>query len=153
MIKMRTVTLALALAGVAALAVFAATAAIAIEIKPSPKMVSDAKKLNTDDISGGYEYYFRSIGGHVLWCAYYSGGNGNYCTKVNHSYIEHADRAAVDYCKTADDGDDAPHVVYGELYDLNYTCEHHRMTRLPVQIAVDSEGYVRSQWKVLTQTQ
>ncbi|MCW2286088.1 hypothetical protein M2323_003925 [Rhodoblastus acidophilus] len=128
--------------------------AIATEISPTQKMLAEAKRMNKvnypDAGSVSFEYHFRDIGGHVMWCAYATGGNGNFCVKITQEIVANTDRAARDYCKTADtDEDTPPHAVYGELWDLDYKCKGGRMSRLPLEMALDSEGFVRSQWKPL----
>ncbi len=124
------------------------------EVSPTPKMLQDAKQLNSANpyysAETKYEYHFRNIGGHVLWCAYVQGGNGGFCAKVSARDVAYCDRAATATCQEPDmDGQSLPHAVYGELYDLDYRCVGRRMTRLPVSMALDPEGYVRSQWKAL----
>lgn len=126
----------------------------AAEIKPTPKMLEDARQANSAEpyysAETKYEYHFRNIGGHILWCAYVQGGNGGFCTKVSPKAVAYSDRAATDTCRDPNmDGQSLPHAVYGELYDLDYRCSGRRMTRLPVSMALDPEGYVRSQWKTL----
>jgi len=136
------------------LSLFALSSAIAAEIAPTPKMLAKAQEMNKieypDAGSTTFKYHFRNLGGHILWCAYAAGGNGHFCEKVPPSNVAATDRAAADYCKTAGpDEDSPPHAVYGELWDLDYKCTRGHMSRLPVEMALDSEGYVRSQWKPL----
>jgi hypothetical protein len=135
------------------LGVISSSSAIATEISPTSNMLAGAKQMNKieyPDADSNFEYHFRNIGGHILWCAYSSGGNGHFCMNISHDSVVATDSAAIDYCKTADAGEDAPpHAVYGELWDLNYKCRRGRMSRLPVEMALDSEGFVRSQWKPL----
>jgi hypothetical protein len=58
--------------------------------------------------------------------------------------VAETDRAARDYCRTAGTNDNTPpHAVYGELWDLAYKCSNGRSSRLPVDMALDREGYVR----------
>jgi hypothetical protein len=126
----------------------------AAEIRPTPKMLEDARQANSTEpyysAETKYEYHFRNIGGHVLWCAYVQGGNGGFCAKLSARDVAYSDRAATNTCQDPDmDGQSLPHAVYGELYDLDYRCVGRRMTRLPVSMALDPEGYVRRQWKVL----
>jgi len=97
---------------------------------------------------GEYEYHFRKVGESILFCAHVALGNGGFCTKVGPKYVARVDKAAVEFCKEQPN-QDAPHAVYGEAYDLNYTCKGSRMTRLPYSYGFDEEGYVRSQWQVL----
>ncbi len=136
------------------LSLFASSSAIATEIAPTPKLLAEAQQMNKteypDASSTSFEYHFRIVGDHILWCAYATGGNGHFCMKVTKPFVTNTDRAAADYCKTANADEDAPpHAVYGELWDLNYKCRRGHMSRLPVEMALDSEGYVRSQWKPL----
>jgi hypothetical protein len=136
------------------LSLFATSSAIATEIAPKPKMLAKAQQMNKieypDAGSTSFKYHFRNLGGHVLWCAYASGSNGNFCMKITTSDVKNTDRAVTNYCKTANiDEDTPPHAVYGELFDLYYKCTRGHMSRLPVEMAIDSEGYVRSQWKPL----
>jgi hypothetical protein len=124
------------------------------EVRPTLQMLASAqqaKKLEFPDEDPTYwEFHFHNLGGHIIWCAYAKGGNGGFCAKITPAMVAGTDRAAKDYCKTAAPEDDTPpHVVYGELWDWGYKCARGRMSRLPVEMAVDSEGYVRSQWKVL----
>jgi hypothetical protein len=132
-----------------ALSLFATSTAMATEIAPTPKMLAEAEQMKKfeypDDDPTSYEYHFRSVGGHILWCAHASGGNGGFCIKITPRHVADTDRAAADYCKTADAGDAGPpHAVYGELWDLNYKCARGHMSRLPAEMAIDSEGYVRA---------
>jgi hypothetical protein len=127
----------------------------AAEIRPTTKMLEDARQANSAEpyysAETKYEYHFRNIGGHVLWCAHAEGGNGGFCAKVSARDVAYSDRAATDTCQDPDmDGQSLPHAVYG--YDLDYRCVGRRMTCLPVNMALDPEGYVRSQWKVLPKT-
>jgi hypothetical protein len=138
----------------AALSLFAASSSIAAEIAPTPKLLARAREINKieypDAGSASFEYHFRNLGGHILWCAYGSGGNGHFCEKITKSAVANIDRAVADFCKTAGtDEDTPPHAAYGELWDLSYKCKNGRMSRLPVDMALDGEGYVRSQWKPL----
>jgi hypothetical protein len=123
------------------------------EVTPTSQMLASAKqekKFEFPDDDSSYEYHFRNLAGHVLWCAYASGGNGGFCKKIAPPMIAQIDRAAKDYCKTAASDDEMPpHAIYGELWDLGYKCAQGRMSRLPVTMALDSEGYVRTQWKLL----
>jgi len=147
----------LAFAGVVAVTL-GASPSLATEIAPTPKMLASAMEMNKykhpdEDISQSYEYHFRNLGGHILWCAHVSEGNGGFCNRLDAAYIASLDRSARAYCA---DGsfdhpvdDHAPHSVYGELYDLDYRCVKGRATRLPVGRALDDEGYVRSQWETL----
>jgi hypothetical protein len=98
-----------------------------------------------------YEYHFRDMGdGHILWCAYAKGGNGGFCKKITARDVASADAAARDSCR--DDPDmGPPPSAYGELWDLDYRCNGTRASRLPVDMALDAEGYVRGQWKNLGQ--
>jgi hypothetical protein len=137
-----------------ALSLFATSSAMATEIAPTPKMLAEAKQMikieYPDDDAQSYEYHFRNLGGHILWCAHASRGNGGFCTKITPRMVADTDRAAGEYCKTADADEGAPpHAVYGELWDLNYKCARCHMSRLPAEMAIDSEGYVRGQWKSL----
>jgi hypothetical protein len=139
---------------VAACALIGPSHVMATEIAPTPKMFAEAEQMKKfeypDDDSASYEYHFRNLGGHILFCAHSSGGNGGFCTKITPRYVADTDRGAAEYCRTADAGDDKPpHSVYGELYDLDYKCARGRMSRLPVEMVIDREGYVRSQWKSL----
>lgn len=136
------------------LGLFASNAAIAAEITPTQTMLARAQQLNKieheNEGSISFKYHFRKIGDNILWCSYAEGGNGHFCMKVNRSTVAKTDRGAADYCKTANaDEDTPPHFIYGELRDLDYKCRDGRMSRLPVDIALDGEGYVRSQWKPL----
>jgi hypothetical protein len=124
------------------------------EIRPTPQMLDSAQQMKKiefpDDNPSSYEYHFRNLSGHILWCAYATGGNGGFCKKINPTMVAETDRAARDYCRTAGTDDNTPpHAVYGELWDLAYKCSNGRSSRLPVDMALDREGYVRSQWKTL----
>jgi hypothetical protein len=124
------------------------------EIRPTPQMLDSARQMKKiefpDDNPSSYEYHFRNLGGHILWCAYATGGNGGFCKKITPAMVSETDRAARDYCRTAGPDDNTPpHAVYGELWDLAYKCSNGRSSRLPVDMALDREGYVRSQWKTL----
>lgn len=126
----------------------------AVEITPTPQMLDRAQQAEKfrwpDENPLSFEYHFRNLSGHILWCAHSRGGNGGFCAKITSTMIVETDRAAKDYCRTAAPDDDTPpHAVYGELWDLGYKCDRGRMSRLPVTMALDSEGYVRSQWKLL----
>lgn len=126
--------------------------ATAAEIAPTPKMLARAREMNKmqNPDGGSFEFHFRKLGGHILWCAHASLGNGGFCEKLTKSYVANTDRGAADFCRTASPGEDEPpHVVYGELWDLSYKCKNGRMSRLPLDMALDKEGYVRSQWKPL----
>jgi hypothetical protein len=124
----------------------------ATEIAPTPKMLADAKQMlkyeYPNDAGTHWEFHFRDLGGHILWCAYATGGNGGFCTRLPPGSVAGVDRAATEECKTADEGPLA-HVTYGELGDLDYRCVRGHMSRLPADMALDREGYVRSQWKPL----
>jgi hypothetical protein len=130
-----------------------ANSAGAVEVTPTPQMTANAQQMIKlewpDDNPSSYEYHFRNLSGHILWCAHSSGGNGGFCRKITSTMVAENDRAAKDYCKTTPDDDTLPHSIYGELYDLGYKCVRGRMSRLPVAMALDSEGYVRTQWKLL----
>jgi hypothetical protein len=140
---------------IAALAATLSAHAMATEIAPTPKMLAAAEQMIKIEYPAeneqSFKYHFRNLGGHILWCAHPAEGNGGFCTKITPRYVADTDRSAVEFCKTAaEHGDDtAPHAVYGELFDLSYRCAHGRMSRLPVDMAVDREGYVRSQWRPL----
>jgi hypothetical protein len=125
----------------------------ASEIGRTPEMLSKAEqayKFEHPDDARSMEYHFRSLDGHILWCAYYPGGNGGFCKKTTPRMVADTDRAAAEFCKTAEAGDNTPpHAVYGELWDLDYRCARGRMHRLPADVALDREGYVRTQWKSL----
>jgi hypothetical protein len=145
----------LALAAVvAALSARGPAHAMATEIAPTPKMLAEVRELNKykhprEEDAQSYEYHFRNLGRHVLYCAYYSGGNGGFCKKITPQWVASIDRAAAEYCKGPDADGPPPHAVYGELYDLDYKCARGHMSRLPVGRALDEEGYVRSQWEPL----
>ena len=128
--------------------------ACAAEIQPTPEMLARAERANcisTCDEQIKYEYHFRDINGHVLWCAHAQGGNGNFCSRISNTQIASTDHAATTYCQSSDSVGypTPPHAVYGELWDLDYRCVGHDMTRLATDMALDGEGYVRTQWKVL----
>lgn len=131
-----------------------ATGARPEEVTPTPKMLAEAKRFNKlqqfYSEEAKYEYHFRNVNGHILWCAYVSGGNGGFCTKVSAKNVAYSDHAAALYCQNPDiSGSTPPHAVYGELWDLDYRCVGRHMTRLPVSMALDPEGYVRSHWRPL----
>jgi hypothetical protein len=116
----------IAAALVAGCALIGPSHVMATKIAPTPKMLAEAEQMKKfeypDDDPTSYEYHFRSVGGHILWCAHASGGNGGFCTKITPRYVAGTDRGAAEYCKTADAGDAGPpHAVYGELWDLNYS--------------------------------
>jgi hypothetical protein len=123
------------------------------EIKPTRGMIATASRIlkdqNKDYPDTKYEFHFRNVEGHILYCAYVTGGNGGFCEKVAPASVAAADRAASELCKTPDGEGGVPHAVYGELYDLDYKCVKGRSTRLPVDYALDRDSYVRSQWKPL----
>lgn len=124
------------------------------EIRPTPQMLDSARQMKKiefpDDNPSSYEYHFRNLSGHILWCAYATGGNGGFCKKITPAMVAQTDSAAKEYCRTSGpDGNTPPHAVYGELWDLAYKCSNGRSSRLPVDMALDREGYVRSQWKAL----
>jgi hypothetical protein len=118
---MRTPTISLALAF--SVLIGTAAAAQAQEIRPTPKMLAEAQRMqkgeNPDDPAyppTPYEYHFRNLGGHILWCAHASGGNGGFCKRLPPGYVAEVDRNAAEYCKTSDDP--PAHATYGELWDL-----------------------------------
>jgi hypothetical protein len=93
-----------------------ASPAMAEEIAPTPKMMEAAEQMNKfkypNEDAEAFEYHFRNLGGHILYCAHPSEGNGGFCTKITPRYVADTDRSAVEYCKTADSGESgAPHVV------------------------------------------
>jgi hypothetical protein len=98
-----------------------------------------------------YEYRFRKAGDVILFCVYYIGANGGYCTKNGPKYVTRTDQAAAQWCRE-NPNSDPPHAVYGEAGDLDYRCKGSRMTRLPYSYFFDEEGYVRRQWQVLYYT-
>jgi hypothetical protein len=138
----------------AMLAAISPSVAMAGELRPTHELVAKARQQQQEQQPdqkiqpGEYEYHFRNVGGNILFCAYYSGGNGGFCTTIDRKYIARVDKSAVEFCREQPNGD-APHAVYGEAYDLHYTCKESRMTRLPYSYGFDEEGYVRSQWQVL----
>jgi hypothetical protein len=126
------------------------------EIHPTHDMLKQAIRYNcdvkhycpTDNLK--YDYHFRKMGPHVLWCSYVEGGNGGFCQKITNRTVLTTDAAAREYCAGPyGENGTAPHAIYGELYDLDYRCVGKRMSRLPVSEALDQEGYVRTQWTVL----
>ena len=66
------------------------------EIAPTPKMMADAEQANKfqhpDEDAQSFEYHFRNLGGHILWCARVSGGNGGFCMKLPPGYVATTDR-------------------------------------------------------------
>jgi hypothetical protein len=124
------------------------------EIRPTPQMLDSARQMKKiefpDDNPSSYEYHFRNLSGHILWCAYATGGNGGFCKKITPAMVAQTDSAAKEYCRTSGpDSNTPPHAIYGELWDLAYKCSNGRSSRLTVDMALDREGYVRSQWKTL----
>jgi hypothetical protein len=151
-VRLSAVVFVASLAAIAAWVL--AHSARAAEVMPTPQMLASAQEAKKfefpDEDPSSYEYHFRDLGGHILWCAYATGGNGGFCKKIASTMVAETDRAVRDYCKTAAPNDNTPpHAVYGELWDLGYKCARGRMSRLPVAMALDSEGYVRTQWKLL----
>jgi hypothetical protein len=141
---------------IAIAAVLAASwTATAGEIQPTHELVSKALRqqqrqqpketFNPEE----YEYHFRKAGDVILFCVYYIGANGGYCTKNGTKYVTRTDQAAAQWCRESPNSD-PPHAVYGEAGDLDYRCKGSRMTRLPYSYFFDEEGYVRRQWQVLS---
>jgi len=152
-VRPRTI-LGLALFGAVCSLLFSASYSRAGEVRPTPQMLADAQQAQKftwpDQDPSSFEYHFRNLGGHILWCAHSKGGNGGFCQKITPSEVVRTDRAAKDYCETAGFNDKTPpHAIYGELSDLAYKCSGGHSSRLPVDMGLDREGYVRSQWKTL----
>jgi hypothetical protein len=125
----------------------------AAEIAPTPKMLADAREMNgarwPDDKGTEWQFHFRNVDGHVLWCAYATGGNGGFCHRLPPGYVARVDRSAAEECAQPDAGPWLAHSTYGELFALDYKCVGGHMSRLPVDFALDREGYVREQWRPL----
>jgi hypothetical protein len=138
----------------AILAVFIPTSVMAEELRSTHELVVRAKRQQQEQQPeeqiqpGEYEFHFRKVGESVLFCAHVALGNGGFCTKVGRRYVAQVDRAAAEFCREQPN-EDPPHAIYGEAYDVHYTCKGSRMTRLPYSYGFDEEGYVRSQWRVL----
>jgi|ERR1700722_4743454 hypothetical protein len=122
--------------------------------RPTPKMLADAREMveyQFPNDKGGtqWEFHFRNLEGHVLWCAYATGGNGGFCKRLPPGYVARVDRAATEECASMGADDWLPHATYGELGALDYKCIGGHMSRLPVDYTLDREGYVRQQWTPL----
>ena len=80
----------------------------ATEIAPTPKMLADAREMNAarwpDDKGTEWEFHFRNVDGHVLWCAYATGGNGGFCQRLAPGYVARVDRSAAEECAKPDAG-------------------------------------------------
>jgi hypothetical protein len=132
-------------------------AAHATEITPTPKMLADAREMigyRWPDEKGRtqWEFHFRNLDGHILYCAYAQGGNGGFCKRVPPETVARVDKAATEECANSPyvrTNDWLSHATYGELGALDYKCVGGRTSRLPTDFALDREGYVREQWTPL----
>jgi hypothetical protein len=91
----------------AMLAALSPDAVMAEEIRPTHGLVARARQQQQQQQQqpgqqinrGEYEYHFRRVGDNILFCAYYAGGNGGFCTKGGPKYVAQTDKAAVQFCK------------------------------------------------------
>jgi hypothetical protein len=136
------------LIGVATLGVVGQTWAQSVEIAPTRELINKVEMFPDVKEISNPEFHFRRIGPHVLWCVYADGGNGHFCSKVLDKIVTETDKQIIDFCKSNPNGS-LYHALYGELWDLDYKCLGTRMDRLPLDAALDRDGYVRTQWRVL----